>query len=679
MRSIRRSLLGYLLVLLALALGGIGVFVDRFANAAIRDREGAEAKRIDEAFKLRQHEAKQKFDAELLAETKALAREVQPKLGLLLGQWPGRGGPGQPPPRPPDGTLRTTDPSLRASDAEIDLWRTRVTLLPLGPVPVGWQTAATAYAIDPMTARVAFGPGPGGRGGPRGGVIELPRLSPLWVGYDTPRAISRIQDALRKLFDDEDHAGYFQFDLVASYPGHPGHHVVVTRSARLGHDLPAVDPDLLGRNSDIEYEHGDIDVPGKGKFRQVVKLGGRPGLWFPIHFTPPAQLVTGRTAPRPWDVSLRVAVHHARPYSELNARLGEEERNGRAELGRVREETRKELTELRTRLGLIGAGSFAALVLGGWLIVARGLAPIGKLSAAVSQVSEKDFHLAVEPADLSRELVPIHDRLTHTFDSLRRAFAREKQAVADISHELRTPIASLLATIDVSLRKQRSPDQYRATLEDCRAIARQLGQLVERIMTLASLDAGTARTAVAPVDTAELAAGCAAVIRPLAEAHGLTFALKETGPVELATDPDKLREVLMNLLHNAVEYNRPGGRVELGVRREGGSVVFEVRDTGIGMTPEVREKIFQRFFRADASRHATGVHAGLGLAIVKEYVDRLGGTIGVDSTPDAGSTFRVALPASPPAPAAEPDEGSRPPEDARPERRQRGRPARAGS
>jgi signal transduction histidine kinase len=107
----------------------------------------------------------------------------------------------------------------------------------------------------------------------------------------------------------------------------------------------------------------------------------------------------------------------------------------------------------------------------------------------------------------------------------------------------------------------------------------------------------------------------------------------------------------MNLLHNAVEYNRPGGRVELNAHRDNGSVVFEVRDTGIGMTPEVREKIFERFFRADPSRHATGVHAGLGLAIVKEYVTRLGGTIGVDSRPDAGSTFRVSLPAAPPAPS----------------------------
>src|SRR5262249_60020296 len=109
----------------------------------------------------------------------------------------------------------------------------------------------------------------------------------------------------------------------------------------------------------------------------------------------------------------------------------------------------------------------------------------------------------------------------------------------------------------------------------------------------------------------------------------------------LESDVGKLREVLMNLLHNAVEYNRPGGTIDLAARRDGAAAVFEVRDTGIGMTAEVRERIFERFYRADSSRHATGVHAGLGLAIVKEYVARLGGTIAVESEPGVGTTFRV--------------------------------------
>ena len=109
-------------------------------------------------------------------------------------------------------------------------------------------------------------------------------------------------------------------------------------------------------------------------------------------------------------------------------------------------------------------------------------------------------------------------------------------------------------------------------------------------------------------------------------------------------DPDKLREVVTNLLHNAIQYNRPGGAIDLRVARENGSLEVEVRDTGIGIAPEAHERIFERFYRADPSRGSDELHAGLGLAIVKEYIDLMGGSIGVESTEGQGSTFRVLLP-----------------------------------
>ena len=662
MRSIRRSLLVYLLLLLALALGAVGVFVDRFANAAIRAREDAERKRIDAAFEIREKEARAKFDAELEAETKALARELQRKIEGLLGNPPERTASS----RPGEGQGRTIDPLLRAPENEVEEYRLRTLLLPLAST-TGWHTLGTSHAIDPPPVLVPVG-SPGNRGGARPKAIdvpvltEMPRLSPVWSGFDAPRVIPRLQAELRKAFDDDEHPGLFQFDLEIGFAGHPEHVMATVRSSRLGHDLPCVDPAKIDRTIDTEYEKNNVEVPDSGKFRQFVKVRGRP-LMFWIRSTPPQGFANQppdgianiRFANRPPDLSLRVYVHHARPYSELLDRLEEETRKKAAQIEAVQEETRTQLTELRSQLGLIGAGSFLALVIGGWVIVARGLAPIRSLSDAVSQVSEKDFRLPVTAEELGEELAPIHARLTQTLDLLRQAFVREKQSVADISHELRTPIASLLATIDVSLRKTRTSDQYRATLEDCRAIARQLGQLVERIMTLAALDAGSTRTLIVRADANEIATGCAAVIRPLAEAHGLTFAVRSNGVIELDTDPDQLREVLMNLLHNAIEYNRPGGRVELAVTQDGGNAVFEVQDTGIGMTPEIRERIFERFFRADPSRHATGVHAGLGLAIVKEYMERLNGTVTVDSHPDTGTTFRVTVPAVPTDPLPEPD------------------------
>lgn len=665
MRSIRRSLLGYLLVLIALALGAVGVLVDRFANAAIRTREASEANRIEHAFSVRQQEAKAKFDADLLAEAKALATEVQYKTAVLLGQnnepmrrltpleqivvqaggavlgqnierrpggvpggfgvpgglgWPGRSAEAQPP--------------LKATTDEAREFRLRSVLMEFAPGPNLLAAVAPVAAVEPFI-----------RGDQR-----RHHPYPNWVEFDGPRVVARVQESLRAALVDDDHARPYQFQvtLVATYPNRPGRNVATLGAVEAA--LP-VAPAFLEPTADAEPKLDDVNISDLGSCRRVVSgttPGGRPiGFFVPLP-APPAPAVHPRYKDYPpfrVDMILRVVVHTARPYSELDARLSADQKERDDQLTRVQTETRAELANLRARLTIIGTVTFAALVLGGWFLVARGLAPLRALSDAVSRVSEKDFRLPVEAAELGRELAPIHARITQTLTLLQRAFAREKQAVADISHELRTPIAALLATIDVSLRKPRTPEQYRTTLEECRLISKQLGQLVERIMTLASLDAGNDHTHVVRTDIGELATGCTAVIRPLAAANNIRVAVHAEEEVMLDTDPGKLREVLMNLLHNAVEYNNPDGVIELNVRRLGETAVFEVRDTGIGMTAEVRDRIFERFYRADSSRHATGVHAGLGLAIVKEYVARLNGSIVVESEPGKGTTFRVTLPA----------------------------------
>src|SRR5207248_4580931 len=117
---------------------------------------------------------------------------------------------------------------------------------------------------------------------------------------------------------------------------------------------------------------------------------------------------------------------------------------------------------------------------------------------------ERDFHLPFDARRMPRELLPIHDHLTETLEQLKRAFSREKQATADISHELRTPLAALLTTIDVTLRKQRSADEYREALEDCRASGQQINQAVERLLALARLDAGVDRVRRQTIDATDV-------------------------------------------------------------------------------------------------------------------------------------------------------------------------------
>jgi heavy metal sensor kinase len=291
----------------------------------------------------------------------------------------------------------------------------------------------------------------------------------------------------------------------------------------------------------------------------------------------------------------------------------------------------------------IGLGALAALWLGGYLVIRVGLAPLSKMSEAVRQVSVKDFHLPLDADKLPNELQPIAGRLVELLGHLQKAFAREKQAAADISHELRTPLAALMTTLEVALKKKRSVDEYHEILDECRSSGQHMYQLVERLLKLARLDAGADQYHPTETDVTEVAMACADLIRPLAKARGLALRLHMPDPVSTRTDANKLRELLINLLHNAVEYNKDNGAIDLTVERVNGRVRLEVRDTGIGIKPQALEHIFERFYRADPSRHADTPHAGLGLAIVKSYVDLMGGTIRVESS-DAGTAFIVDLP-----------------------------------
>jgi heavy metal sensor kinase len=315
-----------------------------------------------------------------------------------------------------------------------------------------------------------------------------------------------------------------------------------------------------------------------------------------------------------------------------------------SDLENLEAQSKMALADLRNRLLLISLATFALTVLTGFWLVRLGLLPLNHLSEAVSQVSEKDFRLPVDNRRMPAELKPIVERLTTTLEQLRRAFDREKQAAADISHELRTPLSAMLTTLDLALRKPRSGEEYRELLQDCRLSGQQMSQLVERLLILARIDAGVDNLRPLELDATGLADQCAALVRPLADARGLRLRVHHDKPVLITADPNKLREVVTNLLHNAIQYNRPNGSIELKVGRKNGSLEMIVEDTGIGINSEARTHIFERFYRADPSRHADGLHAGLGLSIVKGYVDLMGGSISVESTEGVGSAFRVQLP-----------------------------------
>jgi heavy metal sensor kinase len=408
-----------------------------------------------------------------------------------------------------------------------------------------------------------------------------------------------------------------------------------------------------GGVSPEDYVFDDVELRPGAKLRRVTYHAEIPRnmVWWLRRRPPPRGAMQPRPGPEPakawWSADPRrpgFIIQFARDTRERDANLAALQTDYDKSLASLETDTQETLAGLQQRLWWISLATFAAIVVGGFLLIRLGLAPLHRLSDAVSRVSTRDFRLQLDDARMPTELRPIVDRLAQTLDMLKRAFNREKQAAADISHELRTPLAALLTTTEVALRKPRTPEEYRELLGDCRESGKQMSQLVERLLALARLDAGADTLRPQEVDVADLAEQCAALVRPLAEARGVSLRVHRQGPAPLTADPDKLREVLTNLLHNAIQYNRPEGAIDLVVEQNNGDLRVEVRDTGIGIPESAREQIFERFFRADPSRSADGLHAGLGLAIVKGYVDLMGGSIGVDSAEGQGSTFRIRLP-----------------------------------
>jgi signal transduction histidine kinase len=449
------------------------------------------------------------------------------------------------------------------------------------------------------------------------------------------------------VFADRDHPqDYFQ-----TYGGKDGQ--PMQRSVSMGHFSFKLDKELHEKAPLFTEHFDEVELKPGVKVRRVTLktpvsgFGGMGFFWPSRRGGPPSGLSKNNNPkgqPRPLDSKTpTLFIQYASDLGPIEEKINQFGTERDEQLADVNGTIAEDLRQLRSRMLWIALATMGAVWLGGYVVIRLGLAPLSKMSEAVSQISPKNFHLPLETEKLPHELRPIAERLVEVLQHLQKAFAREKQAAADISHELRTPLAALMTNLELGLRKTRSAEEYRDILDECKSSGQHMYQLVERLLTLARLDAGADQYRPKEADVTETALSCADLIRPLARARGLDLRLHMPDPITMVSDPDKLREVLTNLLHNAVEYNKPNGSIELSVERVNGLVRLEVRDTGIGIGPEVQEHIFKRFYRADPSRHADTPHAGLGLAIVKSYVDLMGGTIRVESS-GAGTAFIIELP-----------------------------------
>ena len=223
-----------------------------------------------------------------------------------------------------------------------------------------------------------------------------------------------------------------------------------------------------------------------------------------------------------------------------------------------------------------------------------------------------------------------------------------RDLVLNVSHELRNPLATIRAHVD-TLRgdgaEEPAPEDRRRYLEVLNRETDRLASLVDELLTLASADTGQLHLDVGPVNAAEIATQVHDAMAPLAwrERHIQLLYSATEAPTVLA-DRGRLAQVLMNLVRNAITHTPEGGLVAIEVKPlETGPVEVSVSDTGAGISADEKEKIFERFYRSDASRTRATGGFGLGLAIAREMVDAMGGRISVDSSPGQGSRFTVTL------------------------------------
>jgi two-component system phosphate regulon sensor histidine kinase PhoR len=236
----------------------------------------------------------------------------------------------------------------------------------------------------------------------------------------------------------------------------------------------------------------------------------------------------------------------------------------------------------------------------------------------------------------------------HDVTELKRLEQVRREFVANVSHELRTPLTAIKGYAE-TLREGalKDPEQAARFVEVIDRHAERLRALIEELLDLSSVEHGQARLVLGPVSVRDAAQQAEAVIRPAAVARRHALAVEvPAGLPPARADRDRLAQVLINLLDNAVKFTPEGGRVRLAARAAGGRVVVEVSDTGVGIPPDDLARIFERFYRVDRSRDRKDGGTGLGLAIAKHLVQAMGGTISVDSRPGEGTTFTVSLQAA---------------------------------
>ena len=306
-----------------------------------------------------------------------------------------------------------------------------------------------------------------------------------------------------------------------------------------------------------------------------------------------------------------------------------------------------EVTLRRVRWLLLWSAPAVLLLasLGGIWISRRALAPVDEITLAARSIGIQSLSRRLDVPSTGDELQRLSETWNEMLARLEAAVKRLSQFTADASHELRTPVALIRTTAELTLRRERSPETYREALRQVVLESERTSRLVDDLLLLARADAGLPSLALERMELTPLVRDVCQQGQVLAESRQLqisTVAPEEPVFVE-ANDP-ALRRMLLLLLDNAMKYTPVGGRIVLSVDRDPGGATVAVRDTGIGIPETALPHVFERFYRVDESRNRDAGGTGLGLSIAKWIAERHHASLEAESVVGEGSVFRIRFP-----------------------------------
>lgn len=291
---------------------------------------------------------------------------------------------------------------------------------------------------------------------------------------------------------------------------------------------------------------------------------------------------------------------------------------------------------------LLGTSLMGAIVAGGLAlaVVSHGLGPLNRVARQVAEVQPSALGSRIDTSGLPDEMQPVAQRLNDLLGRLQVAFERERGFTADIAHEFRNPLAGIRSIGEVALSSPQTPDEYRQDISETVTLATTMQAMVEKLLLLARLEAGQISPDRTQVDLSELVTAVITDLEPRLSNRGVGLDSEIAEHLEVSADHGLLTLIVKNVLDNAVEYVDNGGRVVVQGTHDGNGVTLTVSNTGCHLAPDEVAHVFDRFWRADASRSAATVHAGLGLSLVQRVVAVMGGSTEA-SVQDGCFTLRV--------------------------------------